>query len=463
MADKGGVGIELNLDLVPQRETGMTAYEMMLSESQERMLMILKPEREAEAKAIFEKWGLDFAIIGKTTDTGRMVILHKGNVEADLPVPVLANSAPMYERPWIEPKKPSKILPEWVPAPNSILGTLKDMMSGPHLSSRRWIWEQYDHMVMGDTIGRPGGDAGVVRVHGTKKGIAVSCDVTPRYVTADPEEGTKQAVVETWRNLTAVGADPLAITDNMNFANPERPEIMGQFVASVRGMGEACRALDYPVVSGNVSLYNETNGVGIPPTPAIGGVGVIPDTSKTADIRLKTEGNILVVIGREEGHLGQSLYQHHATGKFEGAPPPVSLEDEIKAGRLVRTLIREGRVSAVHDCSDGGLLVAIAEMALAGGAHGGAREASGIGVELFPYEGKLPVHAVWFGEDQGRYVVEVTPQKAEEVLERARLLELPARIVGRIGGDAISLKGDTALSLSELRKAHEGWLPKLMG
>ncbi|HVX37127.1 MAG TPA: phosphoribosylformylglycinamidine synthase subunit PurL [Hyphomicrobium sp.] len=463
MADKGGVGIELDLDLVPQREIGMTAYEMMLSESQERMLMILKPEREADAKAIFTKWGLDFAVIGHTTDTQRMIIKHKGNVEADLPVPVLANSAPMYKRPYIEPKKPAKILPEWVPAPNSILGTLKEMMGGHHLASRRWIWEQYDHMVMGDTVGRPGGDAGVVRVHGTQKAIAVACDVTPRYVTADPEEGTKQAVVETWRNLTATGADPLAITDNMNFANPERPEIMGQFVASCRGMGEACRVLDYPVVSGNVSLYNETNGVGIPPTPAIGGVGLIPDASKLADIRLKNEGNVLIVIGREEGHLGQSLYQQHATGKFEGAPPPVDLEAEVKAGRLIRALIREGRVLAVHDCADGGLLVAIAEMALAGGKHGLSREASGIGVELYAYEGKLPPHAVWFGEDQGRYVVEVTPQKAEEVLERARLLELPARIVGRVGGDAISLKGETALPLAELRAAHEGFLPKLMG
>ncbi len=463
MADKGGVGIELNLDLVPQREPGMTAYEMMLSESQERMLMILKPEREADAKAVFTKWGLDFAVIGTTTDTGRMIITHKGNVEADLPVPVLANSAPMYERPWVEPKKPAKILPEWVPAPNSVLGTLKDLMGGPHLSSRRWIWEQYDHMVMGDTIGRPGGDAGVVRIHGTKKAIAVTCDVTPRYVTADPQEGTKQAVVETWRNLVAGGADPLAITDNLNFANPERPEVMGQFVASVRGMGEACRALDYPVVSGNVSLYNETNGTGIPPTPAIGGVGLVLDSAKLADIRLKSEGNMLILIGREEGHLGQSIYQNFAMGKFEGAPPPVDLDSEIKAGRLIRTLIREGRVVAVHDCADGGLLVAIAEMALAGGRHGLSRESSGLGVELYPYEGKLPAHAIWFGEDQGRYVVEVTPQKAEEVLERARLLELPARIVGRTGGDAISLKGETPLPLSELRAAHEAWLPKLMG
>ena len=485
MADKGGVGIEMNLDLVPQRETGMTAYEMMLSESQERMLMMLKPGREAEAQAIIQKWGLDFAVIGITTDTGRMVIKHKGEIEADLPVDKLANSAPMYERPWVEPKKQAHILPEWVPGPkngpNAILGTLKDMMGSPALASRRWIWEQYDHMVMGDTVGRPGGDAGVIRVHGTTKGIAVACDVTPRYVTADPEMGTKQAVVETWRNITAVGGDPLAITDNMNFANPERPEIMGQFVATVRGMGEACKALSYPVVSGNVSLYNETNGVGIPPTPAIGGVGLIPDTSKIADIRLKGVGpmgetTMLIVIGREQGHLGQSLYQHHATGKFEGAPPPVSLDDEIKAGRLVRTLIREGRVLSVHDCSDGGLLVAIAEMALAGGTHGGSREASGVGVELYPYEGKLPAHAVWFGEDQGRYVVEVTPAKAEEVLERARLLELPARIVGRTvtppaGGDsasapastaAISLKGETPLPLSDLRTAHEGWMREFM-
>ncbi|HMN36237.1 MAG TPA: phosphoribosylformylglycinamidine synthase subunit PurL [Hyphomicrobium sp.] len=467
MADKGGVGIELNLDLVPQREEGMTAYEMMLSESQERMLMMLKPGRESEAEAIITKWGLDFAVIGTTTDTGRMVIMHKGNVEADLPVPVLANSAPVYERPWVEPKKPAKILPEWVPAPNSILGALREMMGSHALASRRWIWEQYDHMVMGDTVGRPGGDAGVVRVHATKKGIAVTCDVTPRYVAADPEMGTKQAVVETWRNLTCVGADPLAITDNMNFANPERPEIMGQFVASVRGMGEACKALNYPVVSGNVSLYNETNGIGIPPTPAIGGVGLIPDTAKVADIRLKGEGSVLIVIGREEGHLGQSLYQQYATGTFEGAPPAVDLEAEIKAGRLVRTLIREGRALAVHDCSDGGLLVAIAEMALAGGAHGLTREAKGVGVELFPYEGKLPAHAIWFGEDQGRYIIEVAPAKAEEVLERARLLELPARIVGRTAGAdaeaaAISLKGETALTLEELRAVHEGWLPNLM-
>ena len=452
MADKGEVGIELDLDHVPQREEGMTAYEMMLSESQERMLMILKPGSEPEAEAIFRKWGLDFAVIGMTTDTGRMIIKHKGAVEADLPVPVLANSAPMYERPWVATVPPQPILPEWVPAPNRILDALKQLMSGPALCSRRWVWEQYDHMVMGDTVGRPGGDAAVVRIHGTKKGLAATCDVTPRYVAADPAMGTKQAVVETWRNLIAVGADPLAITDNMNFANPERPEIMGQFVGSCQGMAEACKALDYPVVSGNVSLYNETNGVGIPPTPAIGGVGLIPDTAKIADIALKRDGDLLVLVGDERGWLGQSLYQQMFAGKLEGAPPPVDLQDEIKAGRLVRALIRESVVSAVHDLSDGGLLVGLAEMALAGG----------MGVELFPYVGKLPAHAVWFGEDQGRYVVSVSPQQAEEVLERARLIQLPARIVGRVSGTTINLKGESELALADLKVAHESWLPSYM-
>ncbi|MEZ5856900.1 MAG: phosphoribosylformylglycinamidine synthase subunit PurL [Hyphomicrobiaceae bacterium] len=452
MADKGGVGIDLDLDHVPQRETGMTAYEMMLSESQERMLMILKPGREPVAEAIFKKWGLDFAVIGKTTDTGRLIVRHKGVTEADLPVDKLANSAPLYERPWVATPAPKPILPEWVPAPNGILACLERMMGSPQLCSRRWIWEQYDHTVMGDTIQRPGGDAAVVRVHGTTKGLAIACDVTPRYCLADPAMGTKQAVVETWRNLTAVGAEPLAITDNMNFANPERPEIMGQFVGSVEGMKEACAALAYPVVSGNVSLYNETNGVGIPPTPAIGGVGLIRDLAKTSDMRLKSEGDLLVLVGREQGHLGQSIYQLLETGRNEGAPPPVDLADEIKAGNLVRSLIQAGKVSAVHDVSDGGLVVAVAEMALAGGK----------GVELYPYEGRLPAHAVWFGEDQGRYVLACNPSVAEEIAERARLLALPARIVGRVVGSQLTLKGEDAVPLDQLRAIHERWLPTYM-
>ncbi|NOU07075.1 MAG: phosphoribosylformylglycinamidine synthase subunit PurL [Hyphomicrobiaceae bacterium] len=454
MADKGGVGIELNLDHVPQREPDMTAYEMMLSESQERMLMILKPGREPEAEKIFKKWGLDFAVIGKTTDTGRMIVTHKGAVEADLPVDKLANSAPMYERPYVLTPTPKTILPEWVAGPDhGILAYLKTLIGTSHLASRRWIYEQYDTMVRGHTLQRPGGDAAVVRIPGTKKAIAISCDVTPRYVKADPRMGTIQAVVETWRNIAAVGGEGLAITDNMNFANPERPEIMGQFVGSCEGMKEACLALKYPVVSGNVSLYNETQGVGIPPTPAIGGVGLIPDWTKTASIALKSDGDVLVLIGREQGHLGQSIYQLHRTGKTEGAPPPVDLNDEIKAGNLVRALIREGKTTTVHDVSDGGLIVAVAEMALAGN----------IGVALYPYEGKLPGYATWFGEDQGRYVVAVAPKLAEEVAERAKLLGLPTRIIGRAGGTVLALKGEADLPLADLRQAHEEWLPKLMG
>ena len=453
MADKGGVGIDLDLDKVPQRETGMTAYEMMLSESQERMLMILKPGAEAQAEAIFRKWGLDFAIIGKTTATGRMIVRHKGMVEADIPVTTLANSAPIYERPWVPAVPPKVIPPERVPAPNEFLGCLKIMMGHPQLCSRRWIWEQYDHMVMGDTVQGPGGDAAIIRVHGTRKGIALTCDVTPRYVLADPEMGAKQAVAESWRNLSAVGADPLAITDNMNFGNPERPEIMGQFVGAVKGMAEACAVLAYPVVSGNVSLYNETNGIAIPPTPAIGGVGLVPDIAWTSDIRLKSPADLLIVIGREQGHLGQSLYQQIVVGRLEGAPPVVDLADEMKAGNLVRALIREGKLRAVHDVSDGGLLVAVAEMALAGE----------VGVELLPYEGKLPAHAAWFGEDQGRYVLEVDPTHAREVIERAQLLALPARILGRTGSDALTLKGDESVTLAELRDAHEAWMPNYMG
>ncbi|MCL4765928.1 MAG: phosphoribosylformylglycinamidine synthase subunit PurL [Hyphomicrobiaceae bacterium] len=451
MADKGGVGIELDLDAVPQREEGMTAYEMLLSESQERMLMVLKPGSEARAEAIFAKWGLDFAVIGRTTDTGRMVVRHEGRIEADIPVDKLANSAPVYERPWTAAEPPKRVLPEWVPAPDTILGALRTMMSHPQLCSRRWIWEQYDHMVMGHTVQRPGGDAAIVRIPGTGKGIAMACDVTPRYVVADPEMGTRQAVAENWRNLTAVGADPLAITDNLNFGNPERPEIMGQLVGAVKGMADACTTLRYPVVSGNVSLYNETNGVGIPPTPAIGGVGLVRDLDKRADLALKCAGSLLVVIGREDGHLGQSLYQQIIAGRLQGAPPPVDLADEIKAGMLVRALIREG-LRTVHDVSDGGLLVAIAEMALAGD----------LGVELFPYEGKLPVHAAWFGEDQGRYVLEVSPEEAESIVNRARMLGLAARIVGLTGGDRLLLKGEAALPLAELRDVHESWLPRYM-
>jgi phosphoribosylformylglycinamidine synthase subunit PurL len=452
MADKGGVGIDLDLGQVPMREDGMTAYEMLLSESQERMLMVLKPGSEPVAERIFKKWELDFAVIGATTDTGHFVVRHNGVVEADIPLPALAHAAPIYERPWVKRDPQPVIAPEDVKAPKSLLGALECLMGSAHLSSRRWIYEQYDHMVMADTVVRPGGDAAVVRVHGTQKGLAMSCDVTPRYCAADPFEGAKQAVAECWRNITATGALPLAITDCMNFGNPERPEIMGEFVRAVEGMAEACTALAFPVVSGNVSLYNETNGGAIPPTPAIGGVGLIPDIAYMATIGLKQDGDVLMVLGAETGHLGQSTYMQIMEHRLEGAPPPVDLAAEKRVGDLVRGLIKAGTVSAVHDISDGGLLVAVAEMALAGDR----------GVSLEGPALDLPPHAAWFGEDQARYVVAAAPDRADAIHKAASAAGVPMRVIGTVGSDKIVLPGETPLPLTALRAAHEDWMPRFM-
>ncbi len=452
MADKGGVGMVLELDKVPTREAAMTPYEMMLSESQERMLMVLKPGAEPIAERVFQKWELDFAVIGRTTDTGRLVVCHHGDVYADIPLSALAHAAPLYERPWTRKPAPPPLPPEDVPAPNSLSGALETLMGSPQFCSRRWIWEQYDHMVMADTVQRPGGDAGVVRVHGTDKGLAMSCDVTPRYCAADAREGAKQAVAECWRNLTAVGAVPLAITDCLNFGNPERPEVMGEFAELVEGMAEACRALSFPVVSGNVSLYNETNGVGIPPTPAVGGIGLIPDVARMARIGGAQHDDTLILFGAEAGHLGQSLYMQILLGEAKGPPPPVDLEAERRAGDFVRSLIREGRVTAVHDISDGGLLVTLSEMALAGG----------LGAALDPPPDGLPPHALWFGEDQGRYVAAAAPQEVARILQDAREAGLPARILGKATGHVLKLPGEAPLSLQALAKAHERWLPEFM-
>jgi phosphoribosylformylglycinamidine synthase II len=452
MAAKGGSGIEIDLDCVPQREDGMTAYEMMLSESQERMLMVLRPGSEALAERIFRKWELDFAIIGKTTDTGRLTIKHKGFVQADLPTAMLSDEAPVYDRPIAPNAKLAIVSADDVPAPNSLSHVLVSLMGSPHLASRRWIWEQYDHMVMGDTMVRPGSDSAVVRVHATNKALALTCDVTPRYCAADPFEGGKQAVAEAWRNITASGGKPLALTDCMNFGNPERPEIMAEFAACIEGMAEACRAFDFPVVSGNVSLYNETNGIAIPPTPAIGGVGLIADSARVATLALKPQDEIIILLGAEGGHLGQSLYQEYATGRFEGTPPPVDLAAERKVGDFVRRLVETGMTTTVHDISDGGLLVALAEMALAG--RSGFR---------YEHASHLPWHAEAFGEDQGRFLVAVRKRDVENLINEARAAGAPARIAAYIEGDEIVISGEDKLSLSTLRKAHEEWLPNYMG
>jgi phosphoribosylformylglycinamidine synthase subunit PurL len=452
MASKGGVGIELDLDQVPCRETGMVPYEMMLSESQERMLMILKPGREDFAEAIFRKWGLDFAVIGRITESGRLVLRFQGGVAADIPLGPLGDDAPLYERPYVTSEPPAELEAEEVPAPNDFSRALLTLMGCADVASRRWVWEQYDHMVMADTIQRPGGDAAVVRVHGTRKALAISTDVTPRYCFADPVEGGKQAIAECWRNITAVGALPLAVTDCLNFGNPQRPEIMGQFVGCVEGMAEACRVLDFPVVSGNVSLYNETNGQGILPTPGIGGVGLLFDYALMATMAFKAPGDAIVVLGETRGHLGQSLYLREFLSREQGAPPPVDLDAERLTGDLVRSFIQSSMVNAVHDCSDGGLIVALAEMALAAN--------MGASVEL-PEDHAAPAHAQLFGEDQGRYVVTTT--NAGAVIAAAEAQGVFATLLGETGGDQLVVHGLLNTPLAQLRNAHEGFFPELMG
>ena len=454
MASKGGVGIELDMNAVPVREEGMTPYEMMLSESQERMLMVLKPGREAEAEAIFRKWELDFAVIGTVTDTGRLVLKWNGDTVADIPLGPLGDDAPCYERPWVRTDPPAPL--NGVAETSDPGADLLRLMASPDLASRRWIWEQYDYKVGADTVQPPGGDAAVVRVHGSDKALAVTTDVTPRYCLADPYEGGKQAIAEAYRNLSAVGARPLATTDCMNFGNPQRPEIMGQFVGCIEGMAEACAALDFPVVSGNVSLYNETkaedgSGSAILPTPAIGGVGLIDDWRKAARIGLAHDSDDIWLIGEAPKYLGQSIWLRTVAGREgreAGPPPPVDLALERRHGEAVRRLIDEELVTAVHDLADGGLLVALAEMALAG-RRGAALQRD------------LPETADFlFGEDQARYLV--TTSNSDPMLRSLGANGIPHLFLGSVGGNTIRLPGGREVPLAELRQAHEGFFPQLM-
>ena len=545
MADKGGSGIELDLDAVPQREEGMTPYEMMLSESQERMLMVLKPGREDAARAIFEKWGVDFAVIGQTTDTGHLVLKHKGEVVADLPVAPLSDDAPNYDRPYSERLRhrnlddPEIVIREGLatltapaknkdeletivlalmedrvtsddnveasgwsvvdgeakiyvrlkpdasgfdalqeaannlaktevvatahfemeetkvsladqPGADTILTALARLMAGPALCSRRWIYEQYDRSVMGDTLST-GGDAALVRVHGSKKAIAMTADVTPRYCLADPVEGGKQAVAEAWRNITTTGATPLAITNCLNFGNPERPAIMAQFVGCVEGMAEAAEALAFPVVSGNVSLYNETNGVAIPPTPAIGGVGLVQDHEKTVRVGGGREGDALIAIGVTRGWLGRSLYLKDLYDIEDGAPPPVNLQTEKTNGDFVRKLIADGAVAAAHDVADGGLLVAVAEMGLAAG-YGALLSTPVVARKA----------AFWFGEDQARYIVAAPADQADALVLKASMAGVQAFRIGTLGGEDFVLDEKDVLALTDLHPLHDAALPDYM-
>ena len=433
------------------REDGMNPYELMLSESQERMLIVLKPGREELARRIFEKWELDFAVIGHLTDTERMVLSWHGDIVGNIPIPPLVTEAPVYERPWTLTPLPAVIDPATVPAPKDWRASLITLMSCPDLASKAWIWHQYDHLIMGNTAIRPqDGDAALVRVAGSHKGLAMTSDCTPRYVQAHPETGGRQAVAEAWRNITAVGATPLAVTDNMNFGNPQKPEIMGQFAGAIMGMAEACTALDFPVVSGNVSLYNETEGRPILPTPTIGAVGVIEDIGHAVGSRITQAGLAIVLLGATTGWLGQSLYLRETLGREEGAPPPVDLAVERRNGDFVRGEIVGRRIAACHDLSDGGLLVGLAEMCLAGG--------TGVTVKL-PDGIALP-HAFLYGEDQGRYLVATDDGGA--LLAAAQAAGVPAVQLGYSGGSNLIVEGLLAMPLGELRLAHEAWLPTYM-
>jgi phosphoribosylformylglycinamidine synthase II len=428
MGDKGHLGIKLELDRVPQREPNMTAYEMMLSESQERMLMVLNPELEAEARAVFEKWDLDFAIVGETIAEDRFVILHGNEVKADLPLSELSSSAPEYDRPWVP--TPAAAPMADVPGVDAIDG-LKALMSSPNYAGKQWVYEQYDSQVMGDTVRKPGLGAGIVRIHGTDKAVAFTSDVTPRYVKANPVEGGKQAVAEAYRNLTAVGAKPLATTDNLNFGNPEKPEIMGQFVGALQGIGEACIALDTPIVSGNVSLYNETDGQGILPTPTICAVGVIENLDD-AILGTARDGHVLLLLGETAGHLGQSALLAEVYNREDGDAPHVDLAAEAAHGDFIRA--NRALINACTDLADGGLALAAFEMA----------EAAGVGVSVDASD-----TPTLFGEDQGRYLIACSFDKAEALMIAAGQAGVTLQTVGKFGGTDVSFGGSSA-PLAEL-------------
>ena len=434
MGDKGGLGIRLDLDNVPQREEGMTAYEMMLSESQERMLMVLRPEKEAEARAVFEKWDLDFAIVGETIPEDRFLIIHKGECMADLPLARLAGSAPEYDRPWNEPVVNADM--DDVPGVDPIDG-LKALIASPNYASKQWVYEQYDSRVMGDTTQAPGLGAGVVRVHGTQKSLAFTSDVTPRYVKANPVEGGKQAVAEAFRNLCAVGAKPLATTDNLNFGNPEKPEIMGQFVGALRGIGEACLALDTPIVSGNVSLYNETDGQGILPTPTICAVGLISSPEELIAGTAR-DGHVLLMIGETKGHLGQSALLAEVFNREDGDAPHVDLNAERKHGDFIRA--NHALIDACSDIADGGLALAAFEMA----------EAAGVGVTVDADD-----TPTLFGEDQARYLIACSFDKAEALMTEAGAAGVTIATVGSFGGDRVRF-GSSEATLDELSAIFRG-------
>jgi len=450
MASKGNIGIELDLNKVPCRETGMTPYEMMLSESQERMLIVLKTGKEKEAEKIFKKWDLDFSVIGVLTDSKNLTLKYNNQTVCDIPISALADEAPKYEREWVEIKKPEHTDLEKKLNDFNLEQTIKNLLSHPNQVDKSWVWEQYDHMVMCDTTQFPGGDAAVIRVHGNnKKAIAASVDCTPRYCNSHPYSGGMQAVCETYRNLCAVGAEPIAITNCLNFGNPEKPEIMGQFVGVIKGMTQACKKLNYPVISGNVSLYNETNGVGINPTPTIGGVGLIKDISKVKSSRFKNKNNNIYMIGKTMGHLEQSVLCYDLLHLKKGPPPPIDLDEELKNGKAIRSLIEKNLIESCHDISSGGLILCLLEMSIA----------SQIGFDLNTNKKSLDRIKFLFSEDQSRYVVEVNQQNKGFFENQLKDLNVNFKSIGKTS-EKISIDNDLKFNLQELSKLNKEWFYK---
>ena len=406
MASKGNVGIEINLDNVPCRESGMTPYEIMLSESQERMLIVLREGREKVCKNIFKKWDLDFSIIGKLTNTQKLTLKSNNITVCDLPISALSHEAPEYDRKWNKSIPEAEIDYENKISDYNLQDLIEKVISHPNQANKSWVWEQYDHMVMCDTINMPGGDASIIRIHDSNKAIAASVDCVPRYCKSSPYWGGMQAVCESFRNLCSVGAKPLAITNCLNFGNPEKPEIMGQFVETINGISEACKILDYPVVSGNVSLYNETKGIGINPTPVIGGVGLIKDLNKISDYKFKNNDNLVYVIGKTNGHLGQSILCYDILHLKKGPPPKIKLEDELLHGKFLIEMIKKGLIEASHDISSGGIILSILEMCMS----------SKLGVNLSIKKSNFELIKYLFAEDQSRYVVEIKNEN-QSILE----------------------------------------------
>lgn len=447
MASKGDLGIKINLNLIPCRENNMTPYEIMLSESQERMLMVLKKGKEKEARKIFEKWGLDFAIIGQLTNSKKLELeFNKKNV-CSIPIHSLGDNAPKYKRDFITYSYPKAINHDSDIEKLDIKDSLIKILSHHNYSNKSWVWEQYDHMVMTDTIQKPGGDSAVVRYHGKNKGIAATVDCVPRYCKAHPKSGAMQAVCETWRNLISVGAQPIAITNCLNFGNPEKKEIMGQFVDSINGMKEACETLNYPVISGNVSLYNETNGIAIYPTPTIGGVGLLKNINNMMTFNFKNTESIIAVIGETSGHLSQSALIYDVIGDKEGPPPQINLKEEKKNGLFVSDLIKGKLVNAVHDISHGGIIVTLAEMCMA----------SNIGAKIKVSGSNSDKIKYLFSEDQARYLIEISKKNLEKIKKTASTKNIKIDIIGNTQSEIFEVENDLKISVKELKTKNESW------